>query len=119
VSRSPQIFIALITPAEEEKAIKAAPGARFYQASFDWDSNEDVDPNAEVVTEVETERSSCFEGVGYDPLYERLYLSFRSGDTYRYNDVPLLVLMELLSAESMGEYFHRNIRMRYVATHVV
>lgn len=42
-----------------------------------------------------------------------LDLEFRSGATYRYFDVPQPVVEALITAESKGAYFNRNIRTRF------
>ena len=39
-----------------------------------------------------------------------LYLLFRSGEVYRYFDVPRWQYQEFLAADSKGRYFGRNIR---------
>ena len=59
------------------------------------------------------ESSNLLE-VGYDEVAEVLYITFKSGITYTYEDVPYYVYEELLSAESLGSYFHKNIRTKYV-----
>ena len=42
-----------------------------------------------------------------------LYLLFRSGEIYRYFDVPRRQYQEFLAADSKGRYFGRNIRGRF------
>jgi|GEM_PF-2161370 hypothetical protein len=42
-----------------------------------------------------------------------LYLQFKSGIVYSYTDVPLPLYEELVSAPSVGQFFHRNIRGKF------
>ena len=42
-----------------------------------------------------------------------LEIEFPDGDVYRYFDVPQLVLLQFLRAESMGAFFNERIRDRY------
>ncbi len=37
-------------------------------------------------------------------------ITFRSGKVYRYSDVPLAIYVDLLDAESKGEFFNRHIK---------
>jgi hypothetical protein len=48
-------------------------------------------------------------------LYESgtLFVSFMSGDTYMYEDVPLEVYLGILMAPSKGKYHHRHIKWSY------
>jgi hypothetical protein len=40
-------------------------------------------------------------------------VTFRSGQIYRYLDIPIRVYRELLAAESKGTYYNFNIRNRF------
>ncbi len=51
--------------------------------------------------------------VGYDRKLRVLEVVFNSGDRYRYKGVPLVKYEELMKAESIGQYMHRNIIGRY------
>jgi hypothetical protein len=42
-----------------------------------------------------------------------LEIEFRSGGVYRYFDVPKHVYDELMDAESLGSFFHYNIKGNY------
>jgi hypothetical protein len=57
--------------------------------------------------------SSAFQAAAYAERQALLYLLFRSGEVYRYFDVPRGQYQELLAAESKGRYFGRNIRGRF------
>jgi hypothetical protein len=57
--------------------------------------------------------SETIASVGYERDTRTLELQFTSGGVYRYFDVPPEVHRELMTAESHGRYFARNIRGRY------
>ena len=50
---------------------------------------------------------------GYDRKSRILQVVFRAGGTYRYKNVPSDKYDELMSAESIGQYMHKNIIGRY------
>ena len=54
--------------------------------------------------------SSAFEAAAYAEHQALLYLLFRSGEVYRYFDVPQWQYQEFLAADSKGRYFGRKIR---------
>lgn len=39
-----------------------------------------------------------------------LYVRFQSGQSYKYEKVPFPVYQALINAESIGQYFHKNVR---------
>jgi len=57
--------------------------------------------------------SSAIASLGYDPARETLEVEFRSGNVYRFFDVPEEVYKDLLAARSKGRYFGSFIRGRY------
>lgn len=57
--------------------------------------------------------SSTLASVLYLPAHRELQVAFRSGEIYRYLDVPTEVYRELLAAPSKGIYFNSNIRTRF------
>lgn len=57
--------------------------------------------------------SSAFQAAAYVESQALLYLLFRSGEVYRYFDVPRCQYHEFLAADSKGRYFGRNIRGRF------
>ena len=57
--------------------------------------------------------SSAFQAAAYAERQALLYLLFRSGELYRYFDVPRWQYQEFLEADSKGRYFGRNIRGRF------
>ena len=60
-----------------------------------------------------TVQSSAFQGAAYAERQALLYLLFRSGEIYRYYEVPQWQYQEFLAADSKGRYFGRNIRGRF------
>ncbi len=60
--------------------------------------------------------SSNINSVGYDLNSMTLEIEFHSGSIYQYFDVPESEYHNLISADSVGSYFHRNIKNihRYV-----
>jgi hypothetical protein len=59
--------------------------------------------------------SSAFVAHGYDPAAQRLYLRFKSGGLYAYNDVSTDLYAGLTSAESMGRFYREHIAGSYKA----
>ncbi len=58
--------------------------------------------------------SSVFSSVGYDRAAEELVLVFRdTGRTYVYTGVPATVGEAFIAADSLGGYYHGNIRGQY------
>ena len=56
--------------------------------------------------------SNLAEG-SYDGDTKELRLTFHSGSTYIYSEVPASTWEGITSAESAGKYFHQNIKGRY------
>lgn len=44
---------------------------------------------------------------------DTLYITFHSGQSYRYDNVPYSAFDALCKAESPGQFFHRFIRSKY------
>ena len=55
-------------------------------------------------------QSSNLASVGYDATSSTLEIEFHSGGIYQYDGVPKEIYDGLLSADSKGKYFHRNIK---------
>jgi hypothetical protein len=55
-------------------------------------------------------QSSVMTRVHYDDDTAELDVSFVSGKVYRYASVPLAIYVDLLDAESKGEFFNANIK---------
>lgn len=59
--------------------------------------------------------SSAINQVYYDSETKEMKLRFKSGPTfYSFYDVPPRIVCGLAKAESVGKYYHRNIRGRYI-----
>ena len=63
--------------------------------------------------------SKLLAASAYDGGKRILYLRFRSGEVYRYFEIPAQLYHEFLAADSQGRYFRRNIlgRFRYKRIH--
>jgi hypothetical protein len=57
--------------------------------------------------------SRAIQAAAYAERQALLYLLFHSGEVYRYFEVPQWQYQELLTADSKGRYFGRNIRGRF------
>ena len=57
--------------------------------------------------------SSMILGVRYDEESYALDVIFRTGEKYRYKNVPPLEYEGLMSAKSQGQYMHKRILRRY------
>ena len=57
--------------------------------------------------------SSALRSVGYDAETLTLETEIISGSVYQYFDVPESVFLELMSAESLGVYYNKNIKPAY------
>ncbi len=58
--------------------------------------------------------STTFSHVGYDPASQELTMVFREGgETYVYKGISADVYQGLVSAESVGAYYHANIRDQF------
>lgn len=58
--------------------------------------------------------STNIEAIGYDSDSMELHIRFlNTGATYIYSNVPEAVFEELMSADSKGSYFNRNIKPTY------
>ncbi len=62
--------------------------------------------------------SSNIVSVGYDKESLVLEVEFKKGKVYRYSDVDGLTYAGLLTAESVGKYFHQNIKDKFSFTKV-
>jgi len=58
--------------------------------------------------------SSAVVGVGYEQFQGKLLVKFKqNGITYEFFKVPKKVYDEFLAADSMGTYYHKNIKGKY------
>ena len=57
--------------------------------------------------------SSTIVKATYWPKKQVLQVEFKSGSTYKYEEVPMLTVKMWMSASSAGSWFYYNIRMSY------
>jgi len=57
--------------------------------------------------------SEMLVAAGYDEKSHSLLAVFRTGETYRYKNVPLFVYERLMSADSMGKFMHKYVLNRF------
>ncbi len=57
--------------------------------------------------------SEMLVAVGYDEKSHSLLAVFRTGETYRYKNVPSFVYELLMSAESKGKFMHKYVLNRF------
>jgi KTSC domain len=70
------------------------------------------------------EGSSTIEAIRTEPRSigvtgkAKLFIRFKSGGTYRYEDVPGSVIVDLIIAESSGRYFAAHIKDKFETTKI-
>jgi hypothetical protein len=57
--------------------------------------------------------SSAISSAGYDDETQTLDVSFTSGQTYTFQNVPSEIFDGLISAPSPGRYYHQQIKGNY------
>ena len=57
--------------------------------------------------------SEMLVAAGYDQKAHSLLAVFRTGETYRYKNVPSFVYERLMSADSKGKFMHKYILGRF------
>ncbi len=63
--------------------------------------------------------SSMITSMGYDSSLGILEIEFKTNAAvWQYSDVPEYVWYEMQSTESVGKYFHANIRAQYAESRV-
>lgn len=63
-------------------------------------------------------KSTNLEAVGYDPASTTLTVQFKGGKRWAYDGVPQDTYDALMQADSIGSYFHANIRNQFDAAPV-
>jgi KTSC domain len=63
-------------------------------------------------------QSSTMTFLRYHDKTRELDITFTSGKTYRYQNVPLELYIDLLKAGSKGEFFNDNIKDEFVCSEV-
>ena len=69
-----------------------------------------------VVTEYE---SSNLKSGNYDTNTKKLRITFNTGSTYEYDDVPHDVFAGMNLSESTGKYFNQNIAKKYTYKKII
>jgi hypothetical protein len=64
------------------------------------------------MVQMNTVQSSAIRSVGYDQGETTLYVTFKSGEIYKYFGVSHLVYKELMAANSIGTYFDCEVRKK-------
>ena len=54
--------------------------------------------------------SSNVSEIGFDPVFGRLWVRFKSGDVYAYEKVPSWVYLDFLRAPSKGTFLWKVVR---------
>lgn len=62
--------------------------------------------------------SSQLSYIGYDEDTKELFITFKNGSTYRYENVPMHVFHELKHTKSVGTYFSDSIKNIYKFTKI-
>ena len=57
--------------------------------------------------------SSLIAAVGFDDEKAELYVEFKKGGLYSYQDVPKAVYTAMLNAKSVGKFFLENVKSQY------
>lgn len=57
--------------------------------------------------------STSLSSASYDDVKQELDVTFATGATYTYTNVPQRIFDGLRDAASAGQYFHRNIKDQY------
>lgn len=60
--------------------------------------------------------SSNIANVGYASEKKELYVNFHNGGSYKYYPITEQGYKELINADSVGSYFHKNIRNNSAVT---
>ena len=63
-------------------------------------------------------QSSDIKSVGFDQNSSILEVEFHSGSTWQYFDVMESTYYEMVSASSVGKFFHANIKGQYEESRV-
>ena len=62
--------------------------------------------------------SSNISAVGYDGQTRTLTIEFKSGGRHAYADVPAELHKAMMAAESVGKFFHANIKSAFQSSRV-
>jgi len=65
------------------------------------------------IEHIEFVSSSTISSMEYDHLMSNLDVHFKNGGVYRFCGVPDNILDEIKNTESVGRYFHSNIKNKF------
>lgn len=57
--------------------------------------------------------SSVINDVSYDDTNGGMFVIFWNGDTFYYENVPKSLYQEFVESESIGKFFHLNIKNKF------
>ena len=57
--------------------------------------------------------SSHIKKISYVAESKTLGIEFKGGSSYLYKDVPFIIALNIVSSESQGQYFHKNIKNKF------
>ena len=100
----------------EKLALALSEDERARLAAKLIDSLSNADPDGDVesgAARFKPVSSSMLRRVRYDPRNRFLDVVFRTGETYRYKDVPLDEYNKLMKAESHGKYMQMHVIGHY------
>lgn len=63
-------------------------------------------------------KSSNIKSVGHDPVTSKLHVEFHNGRVFEYDGVDTDTHSKLMSSDSVGSFFSRNIRPSFKAVEV-
>lgn len=98
--------LALALSEDERAALAAKLIASLPEKKADHDDESDA-------VRFRSVHSSMLRRVRYDPRQRFLDVVFRTGETYRYKDVPVDEYHKLMRAESVGRYMQLHIIDHY------
>lgn len=55
-------------------------------------------------------QSSHMRAVGYEPTSRTMHIQFHNGEVHEYTGVPQPFHDTMMSAESVGSFFHKNVK---------
>lgn len=66
--------------------------------------------------ELEHVDSTAITAIGWDGQLQTLFVEFKSGKVYMFQDVPGDVVQDFQDSPSIGRYFSQNIRGKYISS---
>jgi len=77
-------------------------------------------PGQDGITMLCTDRLRCagstsIEKIGYGEANATLEIQFHSGGRYRYQRVPRTLFEQMVEADSIGKFYHQNIKGKFAS----